>query len=132
MQLFSTNHNYFLQNTTTFDKPQRFSRNDNCFLQSCNYFLQTTTFFKKYKVFSTTCNIYYNLILHVAISQILGLKILDTRPSIVYLLAINGDPRPPVKINLPSNIEFHWSSIYCSEIIVVVNSYLLFSLYKSL
>ena len=53
VQLFSTNHNYFLQITTSFYKPQLFSTNHNFFLQYGNFFLQITTFFYKSQLFST-------------------------------------------------------------------------------
>ena len=46
VQLFSTNHNFFLQSTTFFYKSQLFSTNH-------SFFLQTTTFFYKSQLFST-------------------------------------------------------------------------------
>ena len=52
------------------------------------------------------------------------LKILDTKPNTVHLLAINRDLRPWAKIILPSNIEFHGPSNYFSESIIAVYSYL--------
>ena len=59
-----------------------------------------------------------------------GLKIVDTRPNIVHLLAVNRGLKPCAKISPPSIMEFHWSSMYCSETIIVINSYLTFSLPK--
>ena len=45
VQLFSANHNYLLQITTTFYKPKLF--------QYCNFFLQSTTFLSMLRLFST-------------------------------------------------------------------------------
>ena len=55
-QLFSTNHNFFLQIATIFYKPQLFSANSNYFLHSCNFFLQIATIFYKPQLFSTNRN----------------------------------------------------------------------------
>ena len=65
LQLFSTNHNFFLQIATIFHKPQLFSTNCNYFLHSCNFFLQycnfflqTATFFYKSQLFSTILQLF--------------------------------------------------------------------------
>ena len=86
VQLFPTNHNCFLQITTSFNKPQLFStiwqllstnhnfflqiaiifhilelfvQYWNFFLQSCNFFLQCTTFFYKSLLFSLNHYFFY-------------------------------------------------------------------------
>ena len=86
VQLFPTNHNCFLQITTSFNKPQLFStiwqllstnhnfflqiaiifyilelfvQYWNFFLQSCNFFLQCTTFFYKALLFSLNHYFFY-------------------------------------------------------------------------
>ena len=72
--IFSKNHNYLLQITAVFYKPQFFSTiwwllstNHNFFLQYCNFFLQIATFCHKSLLFSTDHNLFYtilNLFIH--------------------------------------------------------------------
>ena len=50
-ELSSTNHNFFLQITTFFHKPQLFSTKYNFFFQYCHFFLQSTTFFPNMATF---------------------------------------------------------------------------------
>ena len=63
MQLFSANHNYFLQTTTFFYKSQLFSTNHNFFLQIATIFYILASFFYKSQLFSTN----YNFFLQIAI-----------------------------------------------------------------
>ena len=64
-QLFSTNHNFFLQSTTFFPniatffyKPQLFSPILRLFSKNHNFFPQTTTFFYKVQLFSQYCDFF--------------------------------------------------------------------------
>ena len=58
VQLFSTNHNYFLQTTTFFYKSQLFSTNHNFFLQIVTIFYILATFFYKSQLFSTILQLF--------------------------------------------------------------------------
>ena len=58
VQLFSTNHNYFLETTTFFYKSQLFSTHHNFFLQIATIFYNIATFFCNSQLFSTNHNFF--------------------------------------------------------------------------
>ena len=58
----SSNHNFFLQSTTFFSNTATFFIKPQLFSQCCNLFLQITTFFIKPQLFSTRHNFFFPIL----------------------------------------------------------------------